>query len=181
VPSTGSARRYARAVFEIARDNDTFDQWSDDLNTLSGVLDLSETQAFLTASKVPDDQKQQLLDRHLEGVSPQARNLVTLLVRRGRVHLAAGIATAYRDMLDEHRGIVSATVTTAVPLDDDLRKQVETNLQERLGGRELRLVSVVDESIIGGMVARVGDQVIDGSTRTRLRHMRDWLRNEAAS
>ncbi len=181
MPSTGSARRYARAIFEIARDNDSFDEWSDDLNTLSGVLDLSETQAFLTASKVPGDQKQQLLDRHLEQVSTQARNLVTLLVRRGRVHLAAGITTAYQEMLDDHRGIISATVTTAVPLDDDLRAEVEANLRDRLGGRDLRLVSVVDESVVGGLVARVGDQVIDGSTRTRLRHMRDWLRDEATS
>jgi F-type H+-transporting ATPase subunit delta len=181
VPSTGSARRYARAVFEIARDSDTFDQWSGDLNTLSGVLGLPETQAFLTTSKVPDEHKQQLLDQNLDGVSTQARNLATLLVRRGRVHLAAGTAMAYQEMLDEHRGIVSATVTTAVPLDDDLRNQVESNLRDRLGGRELRLVSVVDESIVGGMVARVGDQVIDGSTRTRLRNMRDWLRDEAAS
>ena len=181
MPSTGSARRYARAVFEIALDNDTFDGWSDDLNTLAVVLGLPETQAFLSASRVSDQQRQQLLDQHLGGVSPQARNLVTLLVRRGRAHLAPGIEEAYRDMLDEHRGIVSATVTTAVPLADDLRSGVETSLRERLGGRDLRLASTVDEAILGGMVARVGDQVIDGSVRTRLRNMRDWLREEAAS
>ena len=181
MPSTGSARRYARAVFEIARDNDTFDRWSEDLDTLARILGLPEMQAFLSASKVPEGQKQQLLDQHLGGVAEQARNLVTLLVRRGRAHLTSGIGTAYQEMLDEHRGIVSATVTTAVPLDEDLRTGVEDNLRELLGGRDLRLVSTVDETILGGMVARVGDQVIDGSTRARLRSMRDWLREEAAS
>jgi F-type H+-transporting ATPase subunit delta len=181
MPSAGSARRYAHAVFEIARDNDTFDQWADDLDTLTNVLGIPETQAFLSASKVPETQKQQLLDLHLGGVGDQARNLVTLLVRRGRVHLAPGIATSFQEMLDEHRGIVSATVTTAVLLDDDLRAAVESNLQELLGGRELRLSSTVDDTILGGMVARVGDQVIDGSTRTRLRNMRDWLREGAES
>ncbi len=181
MPSTGSARRYARAVFEIARDNDTFDRWSEDLDAVAAVLELPETQGFLTASRVSDEQKQRLLDEHLSDVSREARNLVAVLVRRGRAHLARGIDEAYRDMLDEHRGIVSATVTTAVPLADDLRDGVESSLRDRMGGRDLRLVSTVDENILGGMVARVGDQVIDGSVRTRLRHMRNWLRDEATS
>ncbi|MDA1096100.1 MAG: ATP synthase F1 subunit delta [Chloroflexi bacterium] len=180
MPSKGSARRYARAVFEIAQSADAFEKWQEELDVLGQVLGLPEVQSFLGASKVPAERKQALLDEHLKSVGDQARALAVMLVRRGRVHLAPQISQVYQELLDDHRGIVSATVTTAVPMDTDLRGRVEGDIRGRVGGAELRLSSVVDERIIGGIITRIGNQVIDGSTRTRLRNLRDWLHEGAA-
>ena len=180
MPSGGSSRRYAQAVFDIARDNDTLDQWRDDLQTLADVLGLPDVQAFMESPRVSEENKQQLLDQHLGSVAPLARNLAMVLIRRNRSHLAQGILTDYLGMLDEERGIVAANVTSAEPMDDDLQEQVRQLLNQQVG-RELRLSLDVDPEIIGGFVARVGDRVLDGSTRSRLRNLRDWLRESAVS
>jgi F-type H+-transporting ATPase subunit delta len=178
--ASGSARRYAQAVFDIARDQGAFDAWRDDLQALTDVLGIKEVQEFLDAPQIADESKQQILDQHLGRLGEGARNLASLLINKRRVHLIKGIYQTYEEMLDEHRGVVSATVTTAVPLDSALQKQVEETLR-RQTGRELRLSTTVDPTILGGLVARVGDKVIDGSTRSRLRNLRDWLREEAAT
>ncbi len=180
MPSGGSARRYAQAVFDIAREQDALDQWRDDLQTVADILGLPDVQGFMSMPRVTQEIKQELLDQHLGGVSQMARNLASILVRRSRVHLAGGILTDYLEMLDEERGVVSAQVTSAAPMDDDLQDQVQVLLNRQVG-RDLRISVDVDPEIIGGFIARVGDRVLDGSTRSRLRNLRDWLREEAAT
>ncbi len=178
MPSGGSARRYAQAVFDIAREQDTLDQWRDDLQTVADVLGVPDVQAFVESPRVTQANKQELLDQHLGEVAPMARNLAMILIRRGRAHLAQGILDEYLQMLDGERGIVAATVTSAEPMDDDLQDQVQQLLHRQVG-RDLRLSTDVDPEILGGFIARVGDRVLDGSTRSRLRAMRDWLREGA--
>ena len=180
MPSGGSSRRYAQAVFDIARDQDTLDQWRDDLQTIADVLGLPDVQAFVESPRVSQENKQQLLDQHLGSVTPLGRNLAMILIRRNRSHLAQGILDDYLRMLDEERGIVAASVTSAEQMDDDLQEQVRQLLNRQVG-RDLRLSVDVDPEIIGGFVARVGDRVLDGSTRARLRNLREWLRESAAS
>ncbi len=180
MPSGGSARRYSQAVFDIAREQDTLDQWRDDLQTVADVLGLPDVQAFVESPRVTQENKQQLLDQHLGSVAPFARNLAMVLIRRNRAHLAQGILDGYLKMLDEERGVVAASVTSAEPMDDDLQEQVRELLNRQVG-RDLRLSIDVDPEIIGGFVARVGDRVLDGSTRSRLRNLRDWLRESAVS
>ncbi len=180
MPSGGSSRRYAQAVFDIARDQDTLDQWRDDLQTIADVLGLPDVQAFVESPRVSQENKRQLLDQHLGSVAPLGRNLAMILIRRNRSHLAQGILDDYLRMLDEERGIVAASVTSAEQMDDDLQEQVRLLLNRQVG-RDLRLSVDVDPEIIGGFVARVGDRVLDGSTRARLRNLREWLRESAAS
>ena len=180
MPSGGSSRRYAQAVFDIAREQDTLDQWRDDLQTIADVLGLPDVQAFMESPRVSEENKQQLLDQHLGSVAQLGRNLAMILIRRNRSHLARGILADYLGMLDEERGIVAASVTSAEQMDDDLQEQVRQLLNRQVG-RDLRLSVDVDPEIIGGFVARVGDRVLDGSTRARLRNLREWLRESAAS
>jgi len=81
----------------------------------------------------------------------------------------------FNEMADERRGIARADVVTAVPLDDAQRNQVAAGLAKLMGRSEVMMTESVDSEIIGGVVARVGDRLIDGSTRTQLRAMRDSL------
>lgn len=178
--SAGSGRRYAQAVFEIARDQDSYEEWLRDLQTLADVFGIQEVQTFLEEPRVSSEDKEKLLDEHLPSLSPLAKNLSHVLMAKKRIALAPGIFEAYQEMVDEERGVVSATVTSALALDAESQKKIEETLQERVG-RELRLSSDVDPDLVGGLVIRVGDRVIDGSTRTRLRNLRSWLREESAS
>jgi len=166
--SVASARRYAEAAFALAVESDTLDRWSGDLLTLANFIDEPEVKGVLTSNRVPRDEKLRLLDAGVKAyVSPLANNLVHLLEQRGKATLARDIQMVFQEMLDERRGVAHAIVTTAVPLADDERKVIAAKLSS-LTNKQVDVTSVVDPSIIGGIIARIGDQLVDGSTRSRL-------------
>jgi F-type H+-transporting ATPase subunit delta len=107
-------------------------------------------------------------------VSPLVLNLAKLLVSKGRSRDARAVAEAFGRMADEHEGIVHATVTTALPLGAAQLGAIESRLSVSLGMR-VSATAVVDAAIIGGVVVRVGDRLVDGSVRTRLRRLRREL------
>jgi F-type H+-transporting ATPase subunit delta len=163
-----SARRYAEAIFALASDSGAFEQWAGDLATIAEFVSERDVAQVLGSGRVPAGEKLRLLEAGLAGrVSPLAMNLVKLLNQRGRLHLAPEIRARFQEMVDEKRGVAHAVVTTAVPLSDDERRAVEARLSQ-ITGKQVDVTPVVDPAIIGGVVARIGDQLIDGSTRTRL-------------
>jgi F-type H+-transporting ATPase subunit delta len=163
-----SARRYAEAVFELASERDTIDIWSRDLQTIADFASEADVGRVLESGRVPASEKLRLVTAALEPhLSTLAMNLVKLLAGRNKLHLARQIFDAFRERADDRRGIAHATVTTAVPLADDERQAIATRLST-LTGKRVDVTPVVDEAIIGGVVARIGDQLIDGSTRTKL-------------
>ena len=167
-----SARRYAQAVFLIALQKDELDGWLDDLAVLAQALENRELAELLDAPQVPMASKQEVLNNALaDAVGPLAINLMSLLASRNLSGLVPDVVDQYQFLLDAHRGIEQAEVVSAVPLADEERRGVEALLREMVG-KEIRLTSRVDPGILGGLVARVGDRVIDGSTATRLRDLR---------
>lgn len=163
-----SARRYAEAVFELAAESNVLDAWSRDLETIADFAGEADVARVLESGRVPQSEKVRLIAAGVgEHISPLAMNLVKLLAERNKLHLARGIQTAFQEFADERNGIAHATVTTAVALADDEKQGIGTRLST-LTGKRVDVTSVVDPSIIGGVIARIGDQLIDGSTRTRL-------------
>ena len=166
--SVASARRYAEAAFALAVESDTLDRWSGDLLTIANFVDEPEVRDILLSGRVPRDEKLRLLDAGIKGyISAHAMNLVRLLEQRGKATLARAIQIAFQEMLDERRGVAHAVVTTAVPIDDGERTAIAAKLSS-LTGKQVDVTSLVDPAIIGGIVARIGDQLVDGSTRSRL-------------
>lgn len=175
MPAGTTDRRYAQAVFEIAKDTNTIDQWSEDLVSVAQVFDTPEVRGFLEDPKSSRDQKRRLITNVLQGkVQPTALNLAALLVQRGRQNYASGIEEAYRASVNRLRGIVIATVTTAQPVDAQEAEAIRTKL-ESITGQKVQIEQKVDPSIIGGVVARIGDTLIDGSVATVLQNMRSQL------
>ena len=167
-----SAIRYAKAVFQLAVERDELENWLDDLTQLADSITNEEFSRVLSAPRVPASQKAGMIRAALgASVSPLALNLMFLLTSRGAIHSLPEIADRYQEMLDAHRGIERAEVVSAVPLDDAQRGGV-ADMLARTSGREIRLTARVDPEILGGMVIRVGDRVMDGSARTRLQSMR---------
>ena len=175
MPTAASARRYAQAVFQIALEKDELDGWLEDLTLLATATENAEFSEFLDAPQVPDSQTFEVITSTLgDRVGPLAINLLALLASRNIANTVPSIVEQYQRLLDAHRGIERAEVVSAVPLDDAQRRQIE-ELLGGLVGKEVRLTSRVELGIVGGLVARVGDRVIDGSTRTRLQAMRREL------
>jgi F-type H+-transporting ATPase subunit delta len=123
---------------------------------------------------VPPDDKQKLVEDALAGADPLVLSLAHLLLRRGRTALGPQIAEAYQEMLDEAKGIAHALVASAVPLSQEDIAAVVRRLSE-ITGREVVVETLVDESILGGLVVRIGDRLIDGSTQSKLEALKRQL------
>jgi len=167
VARRGYARRYSQAVFEIALETKELDRWQSDLKKVVSVVGDAAFMALLESPRFHFEDKARLLSERLRGINPMALNLVLLLVTRGRLSIIGDIADGYQRLLDSYRGIESAEVTTAVPLDDKDR----VKLAEHLGamvGKKVRLKCEVDPDLVGGIVARVSGKLLDGSTHSKL-------------
>jgi F-type H+-transporting ATPase subunit delta len=114
----------------------------------------------------------------LESVDPLVKNLVSLLVSRGAVNLIHDVLTAYNRLVDVHRGRQQVEVTSAVPLSGQELERI-TRFASNLINKEVVVSTQVDESILGGLVIQIGDQLLDGSTRSRLEELRKQIRSEA--
>jgi len=174
VKSSG-ARRYAEAVYQLGDEGGNLDLWQEDLDTLAEVVSDEGVLSQLQNEKVLLETRGTMFNTALGSMSPLARNLAMLLLQRGRLDLLPEIARIYGEMLDTRNGVVRARVTTAVPLSDADRDAVTERLRQITDARDIRLETAVDPAIIGGLVARVGDQLIDGSTRSRLIQLRREL------
>ena len=173
-----AGRRYATAVLAIARQGGSLDSWAEAIDGLESLTDRPEFVAALQADGMTDEKFQAIVRRVVPGVTPVQLNLFRLLRRKARLGLGPDIASFFRELVDEERGIARAIVTSAVEMDADRRAELERQLAQQTG----KLVTVetrVDPSILGGLVVRIGDRMVDGSTRARLRTLRTKLERAA--
>jgi len=167
-------KRYALAVFEIALEAGELGRWQSDLSKITSLSEDAALIAVLESPKFRFDDKAKLLEERLGGVNPLALNLACLLVARGRLSMIGDIADEYRRLLNSYRGIEPAEVVTAIPLDDKDRMRLEKGLAG-IVGKKIVLKSEVDPNLIGGIIARVGGKLLDGSTRSKLAALkRGW-------
>jgi len=168
------ARRYAQAVFNIAREKKELDRWQSDLGRVADLGGDATVMALLENPKVRFEDKAKLLSEGLVDINPLALNLVYLLVTKGKLGMIGDIAGEYRLLLDGYNGIERAEVTTAVALDDEDKARLEEQLGDVVG-KKVVVETKVDKSLIGGIVARVGGKLLDGSTLSQLAAMRKAL------
>jgi F-type H+-transporting ATPase subunit delta len=169
-----AARRYAEAAFEIGREDRTLDVWERDLGRLRDALADEELRSLVEHPAVAYADKERVVRRVVGDVSPEALNLVLLMVRRGRPGAIERMVDHFGALVRRHRGISLAEVRTALPLDEAQRTAVMERLHE-LTGDEIEINEVVDDSLIGGITVRIGDRLYDASVRNRLERLRARL------
>lgn len=172
--ASGAAKRYAQAVFELAKEQGTLDRWSNDLAILDALAGDPETMAYFTSPKQSESEKIALIDKALEDSQQETRRLGQMLVRRRRLPIIPDLVQAFNEAVLKESGIAVADVTTAVPLDASGEALVKEQLKTMIG-QDVELRTHVDPSIIGGLVVRIGDNLIDGSVSDRLRRMHERL------
>lgn len=171
----GVAKRYAQAVFDIATEEQAHELWLADLTTLAYAAADPAGGEFFTAPNIPQGAKREMVNTLLPGENrQQVRNLGYMLIERRRFEILPGMLEVYRDLLLEAQGIAIAEVTTAVELSPGERKQVQDQLKS-IVGKEIELRTSVDPTMIGGLVARIGDKLIDASVTTQLQNLRSSL------
>lgn len=169
--ASSAAKRYTQALKEIAQESNTFEAWQRDLGTLNALVADSDVRNFLTNPGVKDEEKFRAVDAVLTDLQPEARTLFHMLIERRRLSLLPDIVSLFDEAVMDARGGVLVDVTTADALDDAGKELVRERMKS-IVGKEVELRLHTDASIIGGIVARIGDQVIDGSVLTQLRRLR---------
>lgn len=173
-----AGRRYASAVLEIAREQGALDGWVEAIEALESLTSRPEFVAALQADGMTDENFQVIVRRVMPNVTTAQLNLFRLLRRKSRLGLGPDIASFFRELVDNERGIARAVVTSAVELDADRQAQLERRLTEETG-KQVTVETKVDPSILGGLIVRIGDRLVDGSTRARLRALRSQLERAA--
>jgi len=164
------ARRYSQAVFRIALDSKELNRWQSDLRKIASLAKDAALFALLENPEVSFDNKAKVLSERLGDINPLALKLVSLLVTKGKLGMIGDIADEYQRLVDNYRGIEGAEVaevTTALPLDDEDKLRLAQRLTS-LVGKPVVLKPKVDSRLIGGVIIRVGDKLIDGSIRNKL-------------
>jgi F-type H+-transporting ATPase subunit delta len=168
------ARRYAEAYFTLASEAGDVAGWRSELRNVAASFEREDIARTLENPKLTLAQRVKLGLGLVEGVATPARNLARLLIERRRVKIIGEILDHYDALADRDAGVVRAEVLTAVPIDDGLRDRIARTLETRLGGKVHTTVTH-DPSIVGGLVIRVGDRVIDDSLRTHLEQLQTAL------
>ena len=170
-----AGRRYALAIMQfVAADPDSAAAWED---AVDGLDALTARAAYVTALQgdgMTDEGFQETVRRVVPEIGQLQLNLLRLLRRKSRLALGPSIASYVRELLDERRGIARAQVRTAVEIDEERRQWFASQLGA-LTGMQVEVEAEVDPDLIGGAVVRIGDRLIDGSARSRLRALRTQL------
>ncbi len=171
----GAAKRYAKAAFDVAKNHGQLDEWEVELTRLNETLQNPQAQEFFEHPSVPPEAKQSALQSLAPGEDERfIRNLLLLLLERGRLQQLPQIVEVFHSLVLQERGIVIADVTTAVELEQGEIERVRVRLQQMVGKTiEVRLH--VDPRIVGGIVIHMGDTLIDGSVQTQLRQLRQQM------
>lgn len=176
--SSGSlARRYAKAILEIGEEQKNLDKLGGELRDFAKAMVASEElTATLTNPLFPRSDREKVLLAILlkVGASTPIKNVCLILLDRERLAAVPAIARELDEMIDERIGRVAAEVTSATLLSPSQEAAIRQEL-EKLSGRKVEMKTSQDPELLGGVVAKVGDLVYDGSLRTQLRKLRDQL------
>lgn len=172
---TRAAHRYANALFRVALKTGIQDETRANLVALTTALANPAVSRALNNPRVPLARKQQVMHSMLAGSGEGLEHFVNLLSERNRLDLLTNVSRSFGRLVDEHNRVADGEAVTAVALTPEQEEALKAKLEETTGYK-VRLKTRVDESIIGGLIVRVGDRQYDGSVTTQLRAMRDALK-----
>lgn len=169
--------RYAEALYAIAEREKAVDTIEQELKSVEAMIrDNRDLQKILYHPRIiAEDKKELLSDLLSDKVSAVTMEFLKLLVERQREQYLSDIVTHYVNLANKARCITEAVISSAVELSDEEKKQM-SGMLDKITGQKVQTSYAVDPSLIGGVVVRIGDRVIDGSIRTRLATLREYLR-----
>ncbi len=172
------AKRYAKALFAVGKEENAFDEYTDALNGFAKMYaTIPEVLDGLTNFIYPQDVRENVMAALVKsaGLTGVMANFMNLLAQKRRADVLPDIAETFQSMVDEEHNVCQGLVVTATEIDNDLKEKVKETL-EKITGKQVTLNTEVDEAIIGGMVAKVGDLVFDGSIKTQLAGLKESIK-----
>ncbi|MBM7648364.1 F-type H+-transporting ATPase subunit delta [Bacillus ectoiniformans] len=170
------AKRYALALFQLAKEQQQLDAIEEELRVVKTVFsDNQELLLLLESPKMTIDQKKALLQSAFMKASPFVVNTLMLLTERHREGHITDVADAYIQLANEERGIAEAIVESVRPLSPIEETAVSAKFAAKVGKQSLRITNVIDPNLLGGLKVRIGNRIFDGSLRGKLNRMEKQL------
>jgi ATP synthase, F1 delta subunit len=174
---SGIAKRYAKAFFEVAGEEENYEKYYNELGSFSSIIEESEPlRDFLANPVFGQEAKKAVVEKVLEkiDISDMTANFLKLLVDKRRIGILSDVEGCYRELMDDTLKKVRADVKTAYSLSAKLSKDIKGSL-EGLTGREVDMTIEKDPALLGGIVVRIGDTIYDGSIKTQLDNIKNLL------
>jgi F-type H+-transporting ATPase subunit delta len=173
------AKRYAKAIFSLGKEQGKVEEYAGALNAIAELFGNEELEVedALTNPLYPMEARQKVMDKIASAVDADQilTSFLNLLIEKKRIDVLPEIAAAVQEMLDRDENISHGSVTSAIELDSALLEKIQATL-EKITGTKVILETQVDPSIIGGIIAKVGDLVLDGSIRTQLNGLKESIK-----
>lgn len=172
------AKRYAKALFAVGKEDGAFEQYGQALNSMAELYgSMAEVADALTNPVYPVEVREKVMEHLVKsmGPAPVMANFFKLLVQKKRAGILPELAEEYQGLVDADKNLVRGTVVSATALTADLNAKVKATL-EKITGKQVVLTTAIDPSIIGGMVAKVGDLVLDGSIKSQLAGLQESIK-----
>lgn len=171
------ARRYARAAYKLSHARGNAEDVLEELDAFAALLrDNEELRRMLGHPGIPVAEKQAVVEKVV--ADETTRDFLRFLMERDRLALLPAVLAEFWGEYRRDAGIIAAEIKSAAPVPEDLRKRLAAAI-ERMTGKKVELEAVLDESVIGGVSLRIGDQVIDATLATRLDEIRDAIAGSA--
>ena len=165
---TTSARPYARAVYALATETSSIDSWGEALALLAAVASDASMQELLDQPQLSKEQKGELMLKVVsDKLNQQQQNLIRLMAENGRLRALPEVAHQFEIYRAEAEGKVEAEVISAFALTSEQEQAITETLKSKLG-RDISITTSTDESLIGGVIIKAGDTIIDGSMKSQL-------------
>jgi F-type H+-transporting ATPase subunit delta len=166
------AQVYARSLFEVAKEHDKLDVVREQLGQIAdAIAEQHDLQVFFFSPYLSTDEKVDGLQRALEDADETVLNFLELLIEKHRMPAIFRIRREFEALWEEENRLLPVSVTSAIELDESTVKQIGDAIGEQTG-RRIELTSEVDPDILGGIVLRVGNSILDASIRNRLEKLR---------
>ncbi len=176
--NTVIAKRYAKALFAVGKEGNAFADFTKTLNAMAELfVGMPEVADALTNPLYPVEAREKVMEHLLLSmqVSQVLGNFFKLLVQKKRANILPDIAAVFQAMVDADNNMCQGTVVSAMELTPELSAKVKATL-EKITGKQVVLTARVDPSIIGGIVAKVGDLVLDGSIKSQLAGLKESIK-----
>lgn len=168
-----AAIRYAKAVLDLAQENNLAEAVNADMKAIANTIaESEELNAMLQSSVIKSDVKKEAFLKVFPNLNATTTGLIDVLITNKRFDIVGNVANSYQQLFDKAQGVVEATVTTAVALTDDLKATVLAKVKDLTGSDKVAIENIVDETILGGFVLRVGDKEYNASIANQLNKLK---------
>jgi F-type H+-transporting ATPase subunit delta len=177
--STGIAARYATAIFELAKEEKSLDKVEADIDALDAALTESGDFRHLIESPIYSREAQGSAVTALAkkmGLTKLVTNTLGLMASKRRLFVLPQLVRALREQIAAHKGEITAEVTSAKALTKAQSEKLAATLKKAVGGKDVKIKTAVDESLIGGLVVKVGSKMIDTSIRSKLAQLQNTMK-----